>query len=568
MQTNRFILLLIVLLSAATPFPAYPQTYINPLTIPPAISGNFGELRSNHFHSGIDFKTQQVANKPVRAIEDGHVSRISVSPGGYGLALYIDHPATGHTSVYAHLNSFSQKIADYVTEQQYARESYQVDLHLEKDVLPVKRGEQIALSGNTGSTGGPHLHFEIRDTQSEEPLDALRYLARIPDTQKPEFRGIAIYPVQGKGMVNGSRNPLRLQIGKDKSGNLLAPGSAIHAWGRIGVGVKAYDRMNGQSNIYGVKQIRLFVDDEPVFNSRIDRFSFAQTRMLNAHIDFDDWKERRSFYMKSFIEPGNMLPFYQAKNRGYIDINEERDYRFRYELEDFYGNLLTYTFTVKGQPQTLPEQEQYGHYMSWNFDNTFMEPGFSLSIPRGNLYDDVCYRHATTNSRTYYSDVHQVNNRPVPLHNKAEIWLRMHTDTLQYRHQYGIVKINDNGSENWIGGTYKQGGITASIRELGDRYAVTADTLPPVITPLEPAGWVSQKRIRVRLRDDKSGIASFRGEINGKYVLFTHDVKSTVYTYRFDDTRLNKGEKQTLVFMATDGAGNSSEYSHTFQYER
>ena len=568
MQTNHFILLLILLFSAATLFPAYPQTYSNPLTIPPAISGNFGELRSNHFHSGIDFKTQQAADKPVRAIEDGHVSRISVSPGGYGLALYIDHPATGHTSVYAHLNSFSQKIADYVTEQQYARESYQVDLHLEKDVLPVKRGEQIALSGNTGSTGGPHLHFEIRDTRSEEPLDALSFLPPVPDTRKPELRGIAFYPVEGKGVVNGSRNPLRLQIGQDKSGNLLAPGSAIHAWGRIGFGVKAYDRMNGQSNIYGVKHIRLFVDDEPVFNSRIDRFSFAQTRMLNAFIDFDDWKERRSFYMKSFIEPGNKLPFYQAKDRGYIDINEERDYRFRYELEDFYENRLTYTFTVKGQPQPVPGQDQCGHYMSWNFDNTFMEPGFSLSIPRDNLYDDVCYRHAATKSRAYYSDVHQVNNRPVPIHNRAEIWIRMHTDTLQYRHQYGIVKINDNGSENWIGGTYKQGGITASIRELGDRYAVTADTLPPVITPLEPAGWVNQKRIRVRLRDDKSGIASFRGEINGKYVLFTHDVKSTIYTYRFDETRLKKGEKQILTFKATDGAGNSNEYSYTFNYER
>lgn len=568
MKPGNALFLFVLLYTATTILPSYSQPYRNPLTLSPALSGNFGELRSNHFHSGIDFKTEQSANKPIFAVEDGYVSRISVAPGGYGLALYIDHPSTGHTSVYAHLNSFSKKITDYVIKNQYEKESYQVNLHLEKNRIPVKRGEQIALSGNTGSTGGAHLHFEIRDTRSEEPLDALSLLPPVPDTRKPELRGIAFYPVEGKGVVNGSSNPLRLQIGQDKSGNLLAPGSAIHAWGRIGVGVKAYDRMNGQSNIYGVKQIRLFVDDEPVFNSRIDRFSFAQTRMLNAFIDFDDWKERRSFYMKSFIEPGNKLPFYQAKNRGYIDINEERDYRFRYELEDLYGNRLTYTFTVKGQPQPVPGQDQCGHYMSWNFDNTFMEPGFSLSIPRGNLYDDVCYRHVATNSRTYYSDVHQVNNRPVPLHNRAEIWIRMHTDTLQYRHQYGIVKINDNGSENWIGGTYEQGGITASIRELGDRYAVTADTLPPVITPLEPAGWVSQKRIRVRLRDDKSGIASFRGEINGKYVLFTHDTKSTIYTYRFDETRLKKGEKQTLVFIATDGAGNSSEYSYTFNYER
>ncbi|MEN6589141.1 MAG: M23 family metallopeptidase [Proteiniphilum sp.] len=568
MKPGNALFLFVLLYTATTILPSYSQPYRNPLTLSPALSGNFGELRSNHFHSGIDFKTEQSANKPIFAVEDGYVSRISVAPGGYGLALYIDHPSTGHTSVYAHLNSFSKKITDYVIKNQYEKESYQVNLHLEKNRIPVKRGEQIALSGNTGSTGGPHLHFEIRDTRSEEPLDALSFLPPVPDTRKPELRGIAFYPVEGKGVVNGSSNPLRLQIGQDKSGNLLAPGSAIHAWGRIGVGVKAYDRMNGQSNIYGVKHIRLFVDDEPVFNSRIDRYSFAQTRMLNAHIDFDDWKERRSFYMKSFIEAGNKLPFYQAKNRGYIDINEERDYRFRYELEDLYGNRLTYTFTVKGQPQPVPGQDQCGHYMSWNFDNTFMEPGFSLSIPRDNLYYDVCYRHAATKSRAYYSDVHQVNNRPVPLHKRAEIWLSMHTDTLQHRHQYGIVKINDNGSENWIGGTYKQGGITASIRELGDRYAVTADTLPPVITPLEPAGWVSQKRIRVRLRDDKSGIASFRGEINGKYVLFTHDTKSTIYTYRFDETRLKKGEKQTLVFIATDGAGNSSEYSYTFNYER
>ena len=566
MQTNRFIFLLFSLFSLVNTHPAYPQTYLNPLTIPPALSGNFGELRSNHFHSGIDLKTQQAIGKPVRAVEEGYISRISVSPGGNGLALYIDHPATGHTSVYAHLNSFSGKIAAYVTEKQYAQESYQVNLYPEKHRFPVKRGEQIALSGNTGSTGGPHLHFEIRDTRSQEPLDALKYLARIPDTRKPELRGIALYPVPGKGVVNGSSNPLRLTIGKDKSGNPLSPPKIIRAWGRIGAGVKAYDRMNVQSNIYGVKHIRLFVDDEPVFSSTIDRFSFVQSRMVNSYIDFEEWKERRSFYMKSFIEPGNKLPFYQAKNRGYVDINEERDYRFRYELEDFYGNRISYTFTVKGQPQTIPEKAPCGHFMSWNFDNTFMEPGFSLSIPQGNLYSDICYHHAVVKSRSYYSDIHQVNRRPVPLHNNAEIWLGLHTNTLQNRRQYGIVKINDDGSQNWIGGSYKQGGITAAIRELGDRYAVAADSLPPVITPLNPDRWVSQKRIRLRVRDDKSGIASFRGEINGKYLLFTHDIKSTVYTYRFDDTRLTKGEEQTLLFRATDGAGNSSEYSYTFNY--
>ena len=557
--------ILLVLLLTTTALSSYSQQYRNPVTIAPALSGNFGELRNNHFHSGVDFKTQQAVNKPILAVEDGYVSRISVSPGGYGLALYIDHPSTGHTSVYGHLNSFSDKIAAYVLEKQYEVERYSVNLLPEKELLPVKRGEEIALSGNTGSSGGPHLHFEIRDTRTQDPLDALEYLARLPDTQKPDLRGIAFYPMSGKGMINGSSNTIRLNISKDKAGNPLGPGRTINAWGRIGVGVKAYDRMNGQGNIYGVKYIRLFVDGKQVFNSRMDRFSFADTRMLNAFIDFEDWRGNGSFFMKSFIEPGNRLPLYEAENRGYIDINEEREYRFRYELEDINGNRLTYSFTVKGQQQTIAEKPHCDNYMAWNFDNAFLDLGFSLSIPVGNLYSDICYSHQTTKSSSFYSNVHQVNNKPVPLHNNAKMWIKLSSDTLSNKQNYGIVSISDNGRESWLGGDYKQGGLTAGIRELGGRYAISSDSTAPSITPVGAESWVSQKRIRIRLSDNKSGIASFRGEINGLFVLFTHDAKSSIYTYLFDASRLPKGEPMELLFMAEDGAGNRSEQRFTLQ---
>ncbi len=564
MSIFRLVVACAILLIAS--LSTYPQQYPYPVTVPPALSGNFGELRSNHFHSGIDFKTQQVVNKPIVSIEDGYVARISVSPGGYGLALYIEHPSTGHTSVYAHLNSFSDKIAEWVEERQYEQERFRVDLYPGEGTLPVKRGEQIALSGNTGSSGGPHLHFEIRDTRTQDPLDALEYLPKIADTRKPDLRGIAFYPMTGKGVVNGSSNPIRLTISNDGSGNPSGLGRTINAWGRIGVGVKAYDRMDGQANIYGVKQVRLFVDDEQVFSSTLRRFSFADTRMLNSFTDFEDWKNNRSFYMKSFVEPGNTLPLYEAKNRGYIDINEERPYRFRYELEDHSGNRLTYRFTVNGLEQPIPTQPPCGNWMAWKLPNAYMEPGFTLQIPNGNLYEDLCFSHSVTESRSYYSDLHQVNERPVPLHNRAEVWIGLHTDTLRNKRNYGIVRLNKNGTESWMGGEYSRGGITLSIRELGDRYAVAADTVPPVITPMEPGNWVNQRRIRIRLRDNKSGIASFRGEINGQFVLFTHDSKSTVYTYRFDDSRLSKGEKQEFVFTAVDGAGNRSDYTYTFTY--
>lgn len=545
---------------------SYSQQYTSPVTIPPALSGNFGELRSNHFHSGIDYKTQQVVNKPIVAIEDGYVSRISVSPGGYGLALYVDHPSTGHTSVYAHLNSFSKEIAEWVKEQQYQQERFSVTLYPEVGMLPVSKGEQIALSGNTGSSGGPHLHFEIRETQTEEPLDVLEFVPSIRDTQAPDLRAIAFYPMTGKGSINGGTQSVKMNIAKDKGGNPAALGKTIDAWGRIGVGVKAYDRMDGQHNIYGVKYVRLFVDEREIFSSTLNRFSFADTRMMNSFVDFEDWKKNRSFFMKSFIEPGNRLPFLLAENNGYIDINEERPYQLRYELEDHSGNKLNYRFTVNGKSQTIRPKGQCQQWMEWNRYNTFSDLGIQLQILKGNLYNDICFSHTAAKSTRHYSDLHQINNTPVPLHNRATLWIGMHTDTLNDKRNYGIVRVAQNGAESWMGGQYVNGGISVAVRELGDRYAVSSDTIAPQITAVEPNTWVAQKRIRIRLSDNKSGISSFRGEINGEYVLFTHDAKSAVYTYRFDDSRLRKGQQQVLSFTATDGAGNHTVYSYNFSY--
>lgn len=559
---NLFILLFTVFSTTA-----YSQQYTNPVNIPSALSGNFGELRNNHFHSGIDYKTQQVINKPIIAIADGYVSRINVSPGGYGLALYIDHPETGHTSVYGHLNSFSKSIADYVKEQQYERESYSVTLYPGQGILPVKKGEQIALSGNTGSSGGPHLHFEIRDTKSQDPLDPLQFLGRnVSDTQRPDIRGVAFYPVEGKGMVNGSSNPLRLNVSKNKSGVPLALSQPINAWGRIGIAVKAYDRMNGQTNIYGVKHVRLFVDEKQVFSSSIERFPFSKTRMLNSFIDFEDWRRRRSFFMKSFVEPGNTLKLYNTTNAGYIDINEERNYRMRYELEDHNGNTLTYSFVVRGQQQPVAQAGKCDNFMPWGMHNSFVDFDFMLDIPSGNLYDSFCYFHRKIRSTVYYSDMHQVNESPIPLHDNATMWIKLNADTLENRRQYGIVEVNESGSDSWIGGAYKRGGIETSIRELGRRYAVDIDTVPPKITPVNVEKWVTSRRIQIRLTDNKSGVADFKGTIDGKFVLFTHDMKSSLYTYVFDDSRLEKGKTQELVFTAVDGAGNSSEYRYSFEY--
>lgn len=557
---SSFIFLFVTVFASA-------QSYRNPLDIPPALSGNFGELRNNHFHSGIDYKTQGMINKPIFAIEDGYVSRISVSPWGYGLALYINHPTTGHTSVYGHLDSFSKQIADYVKQKQYEQERFRVDLSLSPEEIPVKRGQQVALSGNTGSSGGPHVHFEVRDTKSEEPLDPLRFFGKsIADTQKPDIRGIAFYPVTGKGSVNNTANPLRITLSKNKSGTLLPLNRTINAWGKIGVGVKAYDKMNGQNNVYGVKHVRLFVDDTQVFESNINRFSFAKSRMLNSFVDFEDWREQRSFFMRSFIEPGNTLPFYNnVKDNGYIDILEERPYKFRYELEDDYGNTTIYSFTVEGKKQSIPLLPYCRHFMAWNLNNSIVDFDFILDIPAGNLYNNVCFEYQKTSSSRFFSDIVSINKTPVPLQGNATVWLKMKSDSMDDRSKYGVVRIDKRGNPGWVGGSYKNGGMEFTINELGANYAVDIDTVAPKITPVEPAKWVQQKRIRIRLSDDKSGINEFRGTINGKFVLFTHDGKSNIYTYVFDNDRLIRG-RQTFVFSVSDSAGNSDEYEYNFDW--
>lgn len=560
MNLNKLTLILTAFMSMVC-FNSFPQKYSNPVDVPIALSGGFGELRANHFHSGIDYKTLQVINKPIYSIADGYVSRISVSPSGYGLALYVTHEDTGHTSVYAHLNSFADNIAAYVRKQQYEKETFRIELYPEKDMFPVTKGQQIALSGNTGSSGGPHLHFEVRDAITQDPLDPLDFFKHtVLDTQKPDLRRISFYPQLGKGVINGSNEPIRINIAKNNQGTPLAFGQTIRAWGKIGVGVEAYDKMNGQHNIYGIKHVRLFVDEKKHFSQTIGRYSFSNTSMLNALIDYEDWRKRRTFLMKSFVLPGNKLNFYDAVDNGYININEERNYRMRYELEDYHGNVLTYSFVIEGVKQDIAVPEDKGYYMSYIFRNYFVDSDFVLDIPRDNLYEDVFYYHNKISSDEYLSDIYKINDKPVPLHNSAKMWIKLKVDTLANKKQYGIVDVT--GRMSWVGGIYKNGGVETSIGELGKQYAISYDNVLPVITPVNAASWKSNRKIQVRLSDNLSGIAHFRGTINGEYVLFKHDMKSPVYTYTFDEVVAKQSGALHFEFVVTDGAGNVARYEY------
>lgn len=552
----------IILLAGITSNIAEAQQLRKPMDIPVLLSGNFGELRSNHFHSGIDFKTQGVEGKPIHSVQDGYVSRISVSPWGYGNGLYITHP-DGTTTVYGHLQKFSQKITAYLKEKQYEQESFNVNLSLAPDELPVKEGELVALSGNTGSSGGPHLHFEVRDTETEEPMDPIEYYKDlIKDTQAPKIQGIMVYSMPGKGVVNGSRRKLELKPVTAKNRKQTLTGK-IEAWGEIGLAVKGYDYMDNTSNIYGIKDITLTADSQVIFHSNLDRFAFDETRYLNSFTDFEEWKEHRSFYIKSFVDPGNRLRFIESLNRGILTIDEPRTYHLTYKLADAFGNTTQLSIRIEGKEQPIPEIDtENAELFHWWSDNRFGAKGIRLTIPKGNLYNDLYFRYSVKEDSAALGATHILHNKPVAFHKSAKLSLRLQTDTLDNKQQYGIVRLQ-NGRRSWTGGVYRNGWIDADIKEMGS-YTLGQDLVPPTITPLNPATWVSQQAIALRLSDNLSGVQTYRGEIDGQYVLFEMNSKSVI-TYHFDKERLARG-KHTLKLVVTDACGNQSTYTYPFTW--
>jgi hypothetical protein len=342
------------------------------------------------------------------------------------------------------------------------------------------------------------------------------------------------------------------------------PPVKIKAWGDITLAVKAYDYMDGTSNIYGVRRVAMAVDNHMIFDSHINSITPSETRYINSFIDYEAWKLNRSFYMKTFVEPGNRLSFIRHEGRGIVSIDEERTYRITFRLRDLYGNEAQYTLFVEGKREDIPAPETEGEYFHWKSENRFGAKGIRLIIPAGNLYDDVYFRYGVRPASAAggeLSDVHVLHDHPVPIYDRALLSLHLQTDTLGGARKYGIVRIQ-NKRAVWIGGAYRNKWIEAGIRDLGN-YTIMKDDLPPVITPVNPAAWTVNRRIDLRISDNLSGVQTYRGEIDGQFALFEFDGKKNLVTYRFDKTRLQRGEHH-LRFTVTDACGNHAEYKRLF----
>lgn len=544
--------------------------FIPPFDFPLTLSGAFGELRSNHFHGGVDFKTQGVVGKPIRNIAAGYVSRAVVTPGGYGQALYVTHPS-GYTSVHGHLLKFAAPIQARIDSVQYAEERFAVDLHFKPHEFWYEQGEVIALSGNEGYSFGPHLHMEIRESDTWAIIDPLPFYKHlIKDTTPPRASFVMFYPQQGRGVVAASSLKKRFSIQQ-----LSTP---VEAWGDIALGINAFDYMDGTHNHYGVWKVTLLVDGEERFCSTIDKVYPHENRMINAWTDYEEYRTRGNWFMRSYQLPGaNLHQLSSDQANGIITINEERAYKFRYELEDLYGNRTTYSFTVIGKQQPIAPYKRVGKQLLDHLKgNVVQEQGMELAIPRGALYHDVdliskLYSVTSLSSSSSSSAaitttlssghrIYQLHDSPVPLHVPCSLQMRIPTALIAAPEQYYIAQVRGNRI-SFVGGSYQDGWIKGSIRELGS-YTVAIDTLAPHITPLLPKQWGSGN-IQFRVKDEESGIASYKAYVDGEFVLLGYDLKSHRLLLKHPE-RLKPGKNRQLVLTVTDRCGNETTETYLF----
>lgn len=552
----------------------YPKDLRSPVDSTLSLSGNFGELRNNHYHSGFDIRTGNKEGSKIYSVAEGYVSRIRVSPFGYGKALYITHP-NGYVSVYGHLKEFNGTIGTYVRKKQYEKESFDVDLLLTAAELPVKKGELIALSGNTGSSSGPHLHFEMRDAATEEVINPLHFGFKVPDKVPPILSTLAIYPAAASSKVNGKNAALFIPLIKKGDGWAFKTGQAISVSGPVYFGIECHDKENASSGKNGVYAMQLSVDTQVVYSFRLDRFAFSETRYANRHIDYSEKKKSERNVQLSHTGSCNLPKAYKASTgKGIAELSSDKNYTITWQASDFAGNSSKLSFKVKGtaiKKETSPVEGKLsralveeGNFIKCGEARTISKAHVQVSFPANCLYDDAVFdlRTGDTLPRSL-CPVYHIMSDSIPLHVACTLSIKANVpETLTTKAL--IVSLDKKNRRYPETSEYKDGWLTAQVKSLGS-FTVATDTTAPVIKPVNIANGkkiTGQKTISLKATDNLSGIKTYRATIDGKWVLMEYEPKKNLFFHTFNEVL--SGDTHTFVFEVTDAKANKSTFTATF----
>ncbi len=539
----------------------YPKDYFGvPLNIPMQVSGNFGELRPNHFHAGFDLKTLGREGIKVQAVADGFVSRIKVSPYGNGTALYIDHP-NGYTSVYCHLQKIEGALGEYVRKMQYRNQSFEIELFPQKNELTVKKGEVIALTGNTGSSQGPHLHFEFRDTKTEKIINPLHfgYDQFVSDTRKPTVSALYVYPLDDKTSVNQSKRPIMLNLALQKDGSYLA--TKVQANGKIGFGITAddYDAVSKSKN--GVYKIQSKCNGKPSFGFQMDTYAFDEMRYINALVDYSRYKKTGQRVQKLFMTTPYPLSIITTdESNGIVIVKPNLSYVYTIEVADFHGNTTTINVPISYDalsPIIEKETVVSNYFVKVNRENIFSKNNWSVFFPVGVFYDDFDMNFDVRGDNLYLHDEF------TPVHSSFTI--SVEDSKFAEPEKVYIADVDSRGRTGYNTTTRKGNVYSAKVKSLG-KYTLLADTTNPSISignAIEGKWLSAQKTLELSISDSGSGIKSYNGYLNGVWAMFSYDYKTRKIIHQFSDGIVAEGANDLKVIVV-DNVGNSTTFETRF----
>lgn len=568
---KKYLSILLTCLATLTIAAQENPDFISPVKIPIILSGNFGELRGDHFHSGIDIKTRGTTGHHILSVEDGYVSRLKVQTGGYGLSIYIAHP-NGFTSVYGHLSAYRDDIAAYVEQAQYSKESQTVNLYPPKSKFRVKQGDFIAYSGNTGSSAGPHLHFELRQSSGQYPQNALKYIKNVPDNKAPVFFSLQLTPMTTGSHVGFSASKTSRDLERSGVHYGLKNDEKIEVSGDIAIGVEINDFLDGATNRCGVYTLKMYVDNSLVYSQTMESFSFSESRYINAHIDYGEKKRSKRSYQNLYRLASNPLSIYDPglSNRP-PRFDEDRAYQLRILATDVAGNESELEFTLQGSSQRiqpLPQPDNFIEKMKWDSKNYFESGKLDIEIPAGALYRDLdfCYEK-TGRANGSTGEFHHLASEEIPLHKKITLRLAYLPLPGENTGNLVFVTFDEDGEADAVPAIYKEGKLEASIGKFG-AYALYRDTIVPEIASNLPADHdiSALKHLHFTITDELSGIAEYRAYIDNQWVLFNYDPKNSRLSFRLDEKRIERNKLHELELYLTDNSGNTTLLHTTFYW--